>query len=149
MRFEALSRLMIQDKHRRFVPDSPHFILSISTPGAPAPTIPPHESCKAIEYFWFYDLNKPAIGNDGALMDRVFNEEDASRTVDFYLKARSESIEDFIAHCDGGASRSVGLVAALCKIDTGNDDRWFSCSTPNSLVYTTILNHYYITRGLK
>jgi predicted protein tyrosine phosphatase len=138
MQFHVISRLMVQDIHRRFLPLEPHVIVSISTPGDPKPNILPDSNLKDVLYLWFADVNRPIKG-----AGRVISQDDAKQIVDFYLKAKADNIPHLVAHCDAGVCRSGGVAAALCKIDTGDDEKIFKKSIPNMLVYNTILKEYY------
>ena len=56
-----------------------------------------------------------------------------------FAKALGTSVEAIVVHCEGGLSRSPGVAAALQKIMEGDDTEWFKSKTPNSLVYSLIL----------
>ena len=149
MQFHVISRLMVQDIHRRFLPREPHVIISINTPECfgnggklcpadPKPNILSDPNLKDVLYLWFSDINRPIEGAGKAI-----SKDDARQIVDFYLKAKADNIPHLVAHCTAGVCRSGGVAAALCKIDTGDDEQIFKKSIPNMFVYNTILNEYY------
>jgi len=75
-----------------------------------------------------------------------FNTEMAKQILDFYLEARNQ-VEILLVHCEAGWSRSPGIAAALSKIFTGDDMKWFSKYCPNRFVYRLIMNEA-VERGL-
>lgn len=67
-------------------------------------------------------------------------DEQADQVVEFVEKYKD--VELIVVHCEAGISRSAGLAAALSKIMTGDDIRFFKKFLPNMLVYRKIINAY-------
>lgn len=80
---------------------------------------------------------KPDTSKIGNLI--YFNKDMANQILDFYLDAKTAGVNIIIAHCDAGACRSPAICAALQKIETDDDEKWFKSYVPNMLVYNTIL----------
>ena len=61
--------------------------------------------------------------------------------LDFVNKEEPDLI---ITHCKAGVCRSAAVNAALSKIILERDDIFFKEGVPNMLVYTTILNAWFV-----
>lgn len=121
-------------------PTVPHVIISISDTVAERAEPATNDKTLDVLFLAFHDADKPGIGVD--LISPVH----VNQILNFYLRYRDEA-ELFIAHCIAGQCRSPAVIAALQKIETGNDDIWFRTKTPNRLVYRMILEAAY-ERGL-
>lgn len=77
----------------------------------------------------------------------LFTAEMADAVLDFYLSMKEHEVEIMFIHCQAGLCRSPATAAALQKIETGDDQIWFSTKRPNMLVYRTILERAH-ERGL-
>ena len=133
MRFEVYNRGDVQ----KINPSVPHAIISIQDPRRRKDFagVAQNEFTVEVLEVDFHDVNHSKYGN----VITPINEQHAEAIVDFYLRNK-DRVELFIAHCDAGASRSPGVLAALEKLHTGDDFRWFKSSTPNTFVYRSILN---------
>jgi predicted protein tyrosine phosphatase len=122
--------------------EEPNVIISIRTPGAPMARIRRGPQTRDILFMAFPDLDEnyralPAGEkryNDGALFD-----EDDAKEILAFVDLHKNHIESIIVHCEGGMSRSPGVAAALSKLLTGDDTRFFKSKTPNMLVYSTLI----------
>lgn len=134
MRFEVYNRGDI----RKINPSVPHAIISIQDSNRRKDFAGVAQNKFTVEVLEvdFHDVNH--ANYDGDIITPM-NEQHAKTIVDFYLRNK-DKVELFIAHCDAGGSRSPGVIAALEKIHTDDDFRWFKTKTPNTFVYRTILN---------
>ena len=136
MRFEVEDRGTIQSIN----PTVSHVIISISDTRETRADPAVNSKCKDVLFLAFHDADRIAPGID------LFTEKQANDVINFYLRYREE-VDLVIAHCNAGLCRSPGVIAALQKIETSNDDVWFKRKAPNRLVYNTILTEAF-DRGL-
>lgn len=52
---------------------------------------------------------------------------------------QSVKVDILLVHCIMGLSRSPGIAAAIDKILTGDDSKWFATKVPNRRVFTCML----------
>lgn len=71
----------------------------------------------------------------------AFTREHAYQIFDFVNKEEPDII---ITHCKAGVCRSAAVNAALSKIMLEKDDKFFQEGVPNMLVYTTMLNTWFV-----
>ena len=72
----------------------------------------------------------------------AFSDEHAREILDFWAAMR-DGIDTLVVHCNGGQCRSPGVAAAIERIETGQDDRWFARKRPNIRVYRMILDMHH------
>lgn len=134
MQFSIESRVSIEYIN----PTVQHCIISISDSSAERASPAYNNLTSDILYMTFDDID---VAKQGLVL---FNEDHADKILQFFQRYRDE-VDLFIAHCNMGMSRSPGVIAALQRIQTGEDDIWFKTKTPNRLVYRTILERAYDT----
>jgi len=124
-------------------PARPHAIISIRTPKGPTANLRTGLRTLGVLYVAFPDVDRNYL--DLPEEDKQYVAEDLfgkknARVILGFVKKHAPSAELFVVHCEGGLSRSPGVVAALSKIMNGDDDAWFKRrSGPNMLVYSTLL----------
>ncbi len=121
-------------------PRVPHVIVSISDTPDLRQEPATNDFTRDVLFLEFHDIHEPTNGF------QLFTEAQAVQVINFYTRYRSDA-ELMIAHCSAGMSRSPGIIAALQKIHTGDDNEWFKRKTPNSWVYNMVLGTAY-ERGL-
>lgn len=123
------------------LPDVPHVVVSISTPGDKAARCNANERTLAVLCLWFGDYDA-YHRKHGLIADEAhyFNKEQARRIID--LVRSNPTAEAFVVHCDAGFSRSPGVGAAMSLVVNGRGtDAWFFRDySPNMYVYRTILD---------
>jgi predicted protein tyrosine phosphatase len=130
MRFLVLSRAQAEGG---WIPEVPHILVSINTPGDAYAKIPPNKERVAILRQTFFDLTEPA-----GIFRSLYTPKHARELVKFVADYAPHA-ELFVAHCDAGISRSSATCAAVARL-LGQDDEWFfTHKRPNTLVYRTIL----------
>lgn len=126
----------------------PHIIISITAPGDADAKIEHPDSLKGILRLKFWDITNlekyTAPDLDITEEDRqkylrdLFDEGDAKAVCNFVRKHMAD-VELIICHCHAGVSRSAGVVAALSKVITGDDEQFFKPPyKPNMLVYRLV-----------
>jgi predicted protein tyrosine phosphatase len=73
----------------------------------------------------------------------AFAESHARQILDFWAAVRDRAAT-LVIHCNGGQCRSPAVAAAIERIETGQDDRWFRTKRPNIRVYRMILGEHFI-----
>jgi len=136
MKFRVESRGTIKG----ITPREKHVIISISDDVDMQLNDVGSDTTQDVLFLHFHDTNdyKPGF--------TTFNVDHADKILDFYQRYVGET-EMFIAHCYAGMCRSPAVIAALQKINMGNDDVWFKTKRPNSLVYNILLMRAY-ERGI-
>lgn len=104
------------------------------------------------------DAHLPSEANSIGVLrlafDDVLDDADKGRDITVFSKPHAEQILDFwdsvkdnidtlVVHCNGGQCRSPAVAAAIERIETGQDDRWFKTKRPNILVYRGILEEWH------
>ena len=115
-----------------------HLLISIKNPGAIfEPPKTPY--CKALLSFEFMDTEDIAVDNG------CFTKDEARRIINF-VNDHAHKADMIVCHCGAGISRSVAVASALSKILNNEDDVVFNYGCPNILVYTTILEEYFMDK---
>ena len=117
--------------------DMPHLLISITEPGRDA-VIPKLHHCKEILRLHFHDIQN--VSKDYTCFDSSM----AKKIIDF-VNLNANRVELIVVHCYAGVSRSVAVASALAKIINHKDDNIFSRGVPNMMVYSTILDAYFLT----
>lgn len=109
---------------RNVCPDKPHAIISIYTPGDPAPELAITKETRAVLQLAFDDLDDDEIVKSRFITylrrhATLFDAMHAKQITTFY-KQHHESVDAFIVHCDAGISRS-GAVAEVLRDHFGGD----------------------------
>ena len=73
----------------------------------------------------------------------AMTEKDGKKIADF-VNQYYASVDQIIAHCDGGISRSAGVIAAIMRVKEGKDDTVFNSRTkhPNMTCYLMTLKGF-------
>ena len=142
MRFLVFSRIGIQ---KAWV-SGPHACISVHDSDAMPARLPENPECVGVLRLAFDDVVDAA--NDKGRDVILFGERHAKAILLFWEDVRHR-IGAVVIHCNGGVSRSPAIAAALERIETGHDDRWFETKALNRHVYRTLLETYHITqRGI-
>ena len=133
MRFLTLSEKQLLQEYLQI--KEPHVLISISNPNCivKITNIP---SCKGILKLKFQDIE--TIDEKS-----VFFDHGMARTLLDFINETVDRINLIVVHCGAGVSRSVAVASALSKIINNCDDYIFSKSSPNMLVYISILDCYF------
>lgn len=140
MKIAVCSRLVIENLD---LPEEPHIIVSIRSPDDRIADIKLKPSTLAVLRLAFLDLDRVVPGMEDR-EEELFQPEQA-RQVLALVKAHPEA-KWFIAHCEGGLSRSPGCAAAIAKVVNDDDSDVFKRhSGLNRRVYRMILDEHYTT----
>ena len=112
---------------------TPHIWISIGNSDSDTfePWLSENENRKAHLHVNFYDT-------DARLMQGGFHPRQAKQIIDFVVEHTDENTVVMV-NCMAGVSRSAGVAAALTKLACQSDNEFFKQSTPNMLVYRTML----------
>lgn len=117
-----------------------HLLISIGSKSTKL-DIPNLPSCKGVLKLEFDDILCCAV-------DKVcFNSDDARKILDF-VDSHINSVSLIVCQCKAGLSSSTAIAAALSKIINHKDDGIFMKTIPNMLVYTTILDEYFLNENV-
>jgi predicted protein tyrosine phosphatase len=106
-------------------------IISIQNPGMTPIEFPPGlVGLLALE---FDDCDGP---EDGKVV--YFNEYHA-KAIWTFVEAVWGRAEALLIHCNLGSSRSPAVAAAIDKVKTGDDTKWFTTKSPNRFIFRTML----------
>jgi predicted protein tyrosine phosphatase len=133
MNFKVLSRGEVE---RPNAEKDPHIIISISDTVAERADVKDNPNTLDVLFLAFHDIDYAREGFD------LFSESQADEILTFFQRYRKEA-KTIIAHCNMGQCRSPGVIAALQRIEIGNDSEWFKRKTPNRRVYSLILGRAY------
>jgi predicted protein tyrosine phosphatase len=136
----VLNRKNIQE----FATDRPYLLISIRDPKSEPVVIPENPNQVARLDLDFYDIDCKA---DGV---KSFCDEDAKAILKI-VNLILPYVNLIVCQCEAGVSRSAGVAAALSKILTDDDSKFFAKKgpyCPNSFVYRTILNRYMDSRPI-
>jgi predicted protein tyrosine phosphatase len=123
------------------LPDVPHIIVSIRSPGERTAIIKTNAETRKVLQLCFLDLDRVVPGMEEQECD-LFQPRQAQQILEL-VKAHPDA-EYFIAHCEGGLSRSPGVAAAISKIVNGDDSAVFKRhSGLNRRVYRMILEEHF------
>lgn len=72
---------------------------------------------------------------------------DHARKIHDFVETLPDAVQLLIIHCHAGVSRSAAVAAAISKVKTGDDSRFFKskCYVPNMHVYYNVLEAYGFT----
>jgi predicted protein tyrosine phosphatase len=116
-----------------------HAYISMADSDQDPAALPQGEDCVDILRLFFDDVL--GEGDQGRPIT-AFSREHAGMILDFWERNR-DRIDTLVIHCNGGQCRSPAVAAALERIETGDDDRWFRSKRPNILVYRTLLEAFH------
>lgn len=139
MKFITLSQKQIPTQYT-IIRDS-HILISINNYGEDF-ALPNIRTCKGILKLNFNDTE------DITDKDVYFDMNMAKEILDFVDK-HADAITLIVVHCGAGISRSTAVASALSKILNNSDDLIFSTKAPNMLVYTSLLEAYYMNKNYK
>lgn len=101
----------------------PYIVISISSHEEPTIAIPSNEHCLDKLFLKFddksYETQKTLAHYDGVAYP--MKEEDAIKLLHFVLKYKDD-VNDIIAHCEAGISRSTAVALALSEILNGKEN---------------------------
>jgi predicted protein tyrosine phosphatase len=115
-----------------------HAYISLADSDQEPAALPHSEECADILRMFFDDVLDH--GDQGRPIT-AFGPEHARQILDFWASVR-DRIDTLVIHCNGGQCRSPAIAAAIERIETGDDERWFRSKRPNMLVYRTLLKTY-------
>jgi predicted protein tyrosine phosphatase len=125
------------------LPEEPHLVISIRTPGDPREVkLPETGKTIGVLRLEFDDLERevPLLGWSGRPL-QLFDGPMASDV--FRFVGEHPEAETIVTHCDAGVSRSAAVAAALAKTLFGGDDSvWWTTKVPNRLVYRVMVNEH-------
>ena len=146
MKFMALSRRTVEQCNNV---DSPHVIISITSPALPQAELVENEYTVNVHRLSFDDLDAaPSPGTEIALGGAVLFDETMAKSVADFVRRWDKHIDTVVCHCELGVSRSAGMAAALAKHYTGDDSAFFEPPgmynnqvrfVPNMRVYRKVL----------
>ena len=113
-----------------------HILISIKNPDSNF-EVPKTPYCKAVLSLDFIDTEEISVNNG------CFTKDQARQLLDF-VNAHAHKANIIVCHCGAGVSRSIAVASALSKILNNEDDDVFNKGCPNILVYTTILEEYFM-----
>lgn len=134
MNFLVLSEKDITqtDKYTSFT--QKHLLISITNPNTTI-KLPKTQYCKELLQLQFEDVED--------ISETSFTMEMARQILDF-VNDHCDGVSAIVVHCGAGISRSVSIASALSKIINHTDDSIFSKGIPNMLVYTSLLDCYFM-----
>jgi predicted protein tyrosine phosphatase len=118
--------------------ESLHATISVFDPWSEQTALPKNMYRVGSLFLSFYDLDQQLPG----MNYQLFTKEMAREIISFWQE-NTNRVDYFAINCEAGISRSAAIAAALCKIDTGDDEYFFKHYCPNRLVYKIILDSYY------
>lgn len=140
LKFTVLNR----KKAITYQPSSSAILIGIATPYNPNRPHPPYYGTyKDILKLKFHDIDREEPEVAGNFYNPVFFSKEDAQTILKFVDKWINQVEEIVVHCDAGRSRSAGVAAALSKIYTGNDMRFFREFTPNMHIYRTIFKEYH------
>ena len=113
-----------------------HILISIGTETEKL-DIPNLPSCKGVLKLEFDDIL-------GCELDKVCFDSDMARRILDFVDSHINSISLIVCQCKAGLSQSTAIASALSKIINHQDDSIFRNTTPNMMIYTTILDEYFL-----
>lgn len=136
---------MSEDKVLRYEEDTPHVLISISSPGGGV-TPPENDARVEMLRLQFHDVTKCEKGDPffdfltGHKVEIVPpSREDGAKIAAFVLKHRN--IPMLIVNCEAGISRSSGIAAAVSKFFNGDDSEFYDSGKyhPNDRIRRFVL----------
>jgi len=118
----------------------PHVIISITTTPDDQARLPISDMTRGTLRLSFPDLDTPDTQYGP---DKIFNRSHAKQILSFVAE-HHPNITTVIVHCDAGRSRSPGVAGALARIYNEDDTYFFKRYTPNTRVYSTLLEEHFV-----
>lgn len=117
--------------------DKPTIIISITDPVKPLNTFANNANIVSILRLQFDDTDPDILWKNEILMSK----KDAEN-IKHFVETFKERAECILVHCEAGISRSSGVLAAIKKYMTGNDEDIFNNKKycPNVYCYRLTLN---------
>jgi len=151
VKFLVLSRREVETDWVQNKIDEPHILISIFDDDG-KPNLPDNKYRKDTLYLMFHDIDVRHIDTLNSREDRneyvLFNE-DFARNILNFVEKHIKDIDLIVVHCHAGVCRSVACASALSKILNNEDDKIFKSGVPNILVYTTLLNKFWLSEYQK
>lgn len=139
MKFVVYSRATME----RATPSSqPWALISICEDGN-FPVVYENEQMLGRLNLQFHDIDEYKNGEPEDEDRILFTEDHAKQVLDFYADMEAKGATVIYVHCLMGQCRSAAVAAALAKITTNDDMKYFSKSgpyRPNMRVYRGIMN---------
>ena len=139
IKFAVLSR----EKVANFDYEKPYILISIVAPGDEECYLMYSDTRLNVLRMKFHDINNKDKEYFSEISSMVFFTKEHAREIIDFVNKYIDRIDLIAVNCDGGISRSAGVVAGLSKCLTGEDSEFFKHYMPNSLVYSTIINEWY------
>jgi len=149
--FKVLSRKEAEADWVQEKITEPHILISIygTTGGDSTPAeIPDNENRVELLKVCFDDLSdrhREILDNREEKNNYIFFSEDHARNILNFVEKNIDKVDLIVVHCFAGVCRSVACAAALSKILNNEDDRIFKSGVPNMLVYSTILEKFWLS----
>ena len=137
MNFYVLSRQSAKSESYRLT--EPTLIISITDPALELNSFADNKNIVGICRVQFDDVTKENARPSDVLM----SPEDAAKIKD-YVISYMDKVENVIVHCEGGISRSAGVMAAIQRYITGDDSSILHSSRylPNDHCYRLMLKAF-------
>lgn len=140
MEIEVLNKYAAE----KFSSDKPWAAISVSTTSEQWAEIGKENRVDLLQLeFWDIDRQLEEFGikpgTDEHKRAILFDEDFANRVWDFVFEVK-DKVEVLMIHCEAGVARSPAIAAAIEKVFTGSDDKWFKSKVPNRLVFREMLN---------
>lgn len=116
-----------------------HAYISLADSDQPPADLPVNEGTVDVLRLHFDDVIEE--GDKGRPIT-AFDTAHAGQILDFWGSIQDQA-DQLVIHCNGGQCRSPAVAAALERIMTGSDDRWFRMKRPNIRVYRLLLETYH------
>lgn len=132
-RFFVFSRPIIEINAAH---DVPHVLISITSPDDNPATLQTNKHTRGVLRLSFWDHRDEWDAAGREQHEPIFS---TSMAREIWALVLANPDADVIVHCDEGASRSPGVVAALAQVLKGDDSDWRRIYHPNSRVYRLML----------
>ena len=137
MNFYVLSRQKAMNESYRL--NEPTLIISITDPALDLNSFADNKNIVAICRVQFDDVTK----DNARPCDVLMSTRDADKIKE-YVISYMDKVETVIVHCEGGISRSAGVMAAIQRYITGDDSAIMNSSRylPNDHCYRLMLSAF-------
>ena len=137
MNFYVLSRRKAMNESYRL--NEPTLIISITDPALDLNSFADNKNIVAICRVQFDDVTK----DNARPCDVLMSTRDADKIKE-YVISYMDKVETVIVHCEGGRSRSAGVMAAIQRYITGDDSEIMNSSRylPNDHCYRLMLSAF-------
>ena len=137
MNFYVLSRQKAMNESYRL--NEPTLIISITDPALDLNSFADNKNIVAICRVQFDDVTK----DNARPCDVLMSTRDADKIKE-YVISYMDKVETVIVHCEGGISRSAGVMAAIQRYITGDDSAIMNSSRylPNDHCYRLMLKAF-------